>query len=239
MVWPAACRDSCSVTMKKLVMLLWPDWNALDSVKSWHTIFEMIGIALLALLIATEIIAFKFGQRKDVLIAEAGRASDTAARQRYDDAAAKQAVELDHLKQALSEASRKAASLDRLRTIRHLTTAQKRALTSFLGNQPTGKFTIQAAANVADARAYAEDIAGAFRAANWTVAVEDAALLESDSSGIWLAARGTIGTPAPPIAQTIYGALKSAEVPIRSGALRENNLPAGEDATLKIGAGDK
>jgi len=219
----------------KISVMFWPDWNALDSVRLWHTVFEVAGIALLVLLLGAEILAFRFGQRKDLLLAKVERAQAAIDQKHDDNVERRHAEEVRSLKEALAETTKKAAAFDRLRLGRHLSAPQKQAITTFLVAQPKARFTIQASVNAPDARAFADDIASAFRAAGWTVSVEDAILMESDSSGVWLAARGSIGMPAPAIAQAIYGALKSADIPVKGGALRENNLPSGEDAMLKIG----
>jgi len=42
-------------------MTWYPGWDSLDSVRTWHTVFEISGIAILALLVGAEILAFNTG----------------------------------------------------------------------------------------------------------------------------------------------------------------------------------
>jgi len=216
-------------------MQIFPDWNSLDSVRNWHTIFQVAGIALLALVIMAEMAPFRFGQRKDSLIAQ-HEATFVADEKAHEAARMRQSREIDALAAALGETNRKLAEIERVHPMRHLNQAQKQALSASLASQPKGKFTIMASAGVVDAREYAEEIAGVFRAAGWTVQVESGVFMENDASGAWVAARGTIGAAVPPIGQAIYNALKSADIPIRPSAFRDNNIPDGEDAMLKIGS---
>jgi hypothetical protein len=59
----------------------YPGWDSLDSVRNWHTIFEISGIAFLALLVGAEILAFQYGHRKDELVAVAEHAAETRREQ--------------------------------------------------------------------------------------------------------------------------------------------------------------
>jgi hypothetical protein len=91
-------------------MLWYPGWDSLDSVRNWHTLFEIAGIVFLALLVGAEIFAFQYGHRKDELVAAAESAADA---QRKKDAAAAEArhiAEADQFQRSLSEANARAAS---------------------------------------------------------------------------------------------------------------------------------
>jgi hypothetical protein len=86
-------------------MTLWPDWNSLTSVKAWHTVFEIAGIGILALLVGAEILAYTFGKRQEVLAEQAERIRVAAEQQRYDNAERRHAEEVATLRAKLDEAT--------------------------------------------------------------------------------------------------------------------------------------
>lgn len=47
-----------------------PGWNSLGAVTRYHSWAEIIGIVVLALLVISEVVAYRYGQRKDQLTAE-------------------------------------------------------------------------------------------------------------------------------------------------------------------------
>jgi hypothetical protein len=58
-----------------------PGWNSLPAVTRFHNWAEMAGIVFLALLVVAEVVAYKYGHRRDILTGQ----QQTATDQRHDD----------------------------------------------------------------------------------------------------------------------------------------------------------
>jgi hypothetical protein len=50
-------------------MVSLPDWDSLESVSTWTTVFEIAMIVILAALVGAEVLHFKYSHRKDDLTA--------------------------------------------------------------------------------------------------------------------------------------------------------------------------
>ena len=92
---------------------------------------------------------------------------------------------------------------------------------------------IKASVNAPDARAYADEIATVFTKAGWSAPVDNSMFAGGDTSGIWITVRNA---SIPAVAQTVYSALKDADIGIREGAFADENGPAADEVWLKVGS---
>jgi hypothetical protein len=221
-------------------MSLLPDWNSIESTSRWSDILFWAGIVCLILLAVAEIGSHIYGSRSSFLVGEAVRLAgiqrntdEAAAKEKSDAESAQLRDKLAKAERIATEASEKAKELDRLRQPRRLTGNQKTRLFDLLAAAPKGKLTIKASVNDPDASDYGKEIAAVFARADWTVPVENALFAGGDTSGIWITVRNA---QIPEVAQTVYSALREAGIPIREGALGDENGPAADEAWLKIGS---
>jgi hypothetical protein len=242
-----ACKKSsayCYLT-REGILTWYPGWNSLDSVRAWHTIFEISGIAILALLVGAEILAFQYGHRKDELTAIAESSAEirreqneAEANKQHDADTAQLAQELAVAKNVATEAVQKARELDRLRQPRHLTEDQKDKLMKFIteNSKGTANFTIKANAAESDARAYADEIAAFFNAPplNWQVKVDNAMIMGADVSGIWITIKD--GGAAPVATGFIHEAFTNAGFPIRKEVQIDPGVPSPDEIWLTVGS---
>jgi hypothetical protein len=89
------------------IVTLYPGWDSLDSVRTWHTVFEISGIAFLALLVGAEIFAFQYGHRKDELTAIAESNAETKRKSDADAAEARRKADVEALQKRLADADKK------------------------------------------------------------------------------------------------------------------------------------
>jgi hypothetical protein len=205
---------------------LYPGWDSLDSVRTWHTVFEISGIAFLALLVGAEILAFQYGHRKDELTAIAESVAETKRQSDADAAEARRKRDVDALQTQLSEADRKVAELDRLRQPRHLTDNEKAKLGVALKDQPVGNLVIKAGAMADDARAYAEEISAFLQRLGWSCRIDNAIFTGSDIKGIWLTIRDAKYVPEGTAA--LQNAFEAAALPIHKEVSVDSGIPPDE-----------
>jgi hypothetical protein len=148
---------------------LYPGWDSLDSVRTWHTVFEISGIAFLALLVGAEILAFQYGHRKDELMAIAEAAAETKRMGDADAAEARRKTDVEALQKRLAEADKKVAGLQSQNVARRLSDSDKQALIRDLSNSPGQKAKIFCITSAWDCVDYATDFQSVFREAKWVV----------------------------------------------------------------------
>ena len=218
-------------------MTWYPGWDSLDSVRNWHTIFEIAGIVILALLVGAEILAFQYGHRKDELIAIAERNVETQKQAEANAIEARHKAAVEGVEKQLAEANKKVAELDRLRQPRHLTEEQKSKLTKFIKDNSTGvaSFTIKANVSEPDARTFADEIASFFNATpiGWQVHVDNALTTGPDVSGMWLTIKTTT---IPPAAVLLNAAFKDAGFLMKKDIQVDPGVPSSDEVWLIIGA---
>jgi len=210
-----------------------PGWDSVDGAGSWSHFWFWFGILCLFALGASEIVSHVYSLRKDQLVAAADRASAEQRERETNEAEARRKAETEALQKQLAEADKKVAELDRLRTPRHLSDAQKAKLTASLAGQPTGELVMKASGVADDARAYAGEIAAFFQALGWRVRIDNALLFGSDVSGIWLSINDS--NAVPPATSALHHALESAGFPVRKTVTGDPSIPANE-IWLSIGA---
>jgi hypothetical protein len=216
---------------------LYPGWDSLDSVRTWHTVFEISGIAFLAFLVGAEILAFQYGHRKDELTVIAERAAEIKRNGDADAAEKRRNADVEALQTQLAEAGKKVAELDKLRQPRHLTEDQKARLTKFITENSKGSaaFTIKANVAEGDARPYADEIAALFHAPpiNWQVGVDNAMIAGADTSGIWITIKD--GSAIPPATGLLHAAFVDAGFPIKKDVQVDPGVPRPDEVWLSVG----
>ena len=143
-----------------------PGWDSLESVTRLHSFFEMAGIVCLALLVVAEVLAFKYGNRKDVL---------TGAR---EEATAK---ELRVLKEREAP--------------RSLSEAQRIKLLDELSKGKTYELTVRHSSDL-ESQNFAEQISTALRAAGWKINPPAFRIVTRDAAGLFIVVRDMNSPPA-------------------------------------------
>jgi hypothetical protein len=158
----------------------YPGWDSLDSVRNWHTIFEISGIAFLALLVGAEILAFQYGHRKDELVAVAEHAAETRREQSEATTKAQRDAETAQLQRKLAEAQKaaeeagkKAASVEQAAAARHLTESQRSAISNAIAPFSGKAIDIVIPMGDNEAKSFAAEFVAVFRKAGWDAGQND------------------------------------------------------------------
>jgi hypothetical protein len=200
--------------------VIFPDWNSIESVTRWHRGFEIAGFIALGLLLLFEILSYVYGNRKDALsiLQQASIAEQAKQEQAAHDRQAAQDVKTvtgaaQKAADAQKAAEQEAAELRTRLAPRRLSKEQIDKLSSFLDSRPKGTFVIKCSINVDDARQYAEEIAGIFRAKGWTVRIDNAMFSGTNVGGLWITGKNP--GPVPMAAQTVFRAFETSGILIR------------------------
>jgi hypothetical protein len=152
----------------------YPGWDSLDSVRTWHTIFEISGIAFLALLVGAEIFAFQYGHRKDELTAVAETNAETKRKSDADAAETRRKADVDSLQEKLAaaqkaaaDAAQKAKQVEARQADRRLSEEQKAAIRAAIAPYPGQKVRLAVQAGDHEAFQYAREFADIFETAKW------------------------------------------------------------------------
>jgi len=172
-------------------MTWYPGWDSLDSVRTWHTVFEISGIAILALLVGAEILAFQYGQRKDELTAIAESSAETKRKSDADAAEARRKADVGVLQERLSAADKKVTDLEKQQAPRRLTDQQKQTLTAALSPHKGQKVVVLTILGNAECKRFMEDFLAVFDAAGWDYGRGDRVIY------------GNFGNTADPIGVTV------------------------------------
>jgi len=148
-------------------LALYPGWDSLDSVRTWHTVFEISGIVFLALLVGAEILAFQYGHRKDELTAIAESSAEAKRKSEADAAEARRKVDVDTLQKRLAEADKKVAGLQSQNVGRRLSADQKAGLVLALSPFKGQKVFIFCSTAAWDCTPFAIDFLETFKQAEW------------------------------------------------------------------------
>jgi hypothetical protein len=145
----------------------YPGWDSLDSVRTWHTVFEISGIAFLALLVGAEILAFQYGHRKDELTAIAESNAETKRKSDADAAEVRRKADVEALQKRLAEADKKVAGLQSQNVGRRLSADQKAAMVLALSPFKGQKVFIWCSTAAWDCTPFATDFLETFKQAGW------------------------------------------------------------------------
>jgi cell division protein FtsL len=171
-----------------------PGWDSLPAVTRFHNWAEMAGIIVVALLVVTEVVAYKYGHRKDDLTEQ----QQTATNQRHDDEMARLHLETAQItkeaetaRAAIANANAQAAQArleqERLkaelawRTLSPQVVAQ---LEQILSKHP-GKINVQHVANDTEALYLAIQLANIFGKAKWEVQMLSVTMGGALVFGLW------------------------------------------------------
>jgi hypothetical protein len=145
----------------------YPGWESLDSVRTWHTVFEISGIAFLALLVGAEILAFQYGHRKDELTTVAERNAETQRKSEAEAAETRRKTDVEALQKRLAEADKKVEGLQSQNVGRRLNADQKAALVLALSQFRGQKVFIFCSTAAWDCTPFATDFLETFQQAGW------------------------------------------------------------------------
>lgn len=214
-------------------MTWWPGWDSIDSANAWAHFWFWFGIVCLFLLGVSEIVAFRYGLRKDTLIEMRDQEREALAKRESEEAEARRKTEVARLQKQLTDADKKVAELDRLRAPRHLNDAQKTALLIGLTGQPIGQLVVKASTAADDARAYAGEVAAFFQGLGWQVRIDNALMVGPDVSGIWPSIKDN--NAVPPATVALQRAFETAGFPIRNAVTVDAGVPTPNEIWLSIG----
>jgi hypothetical protein len=145
----------------------YPGWDSLDNVRTWHAVFEISGIAFLALLVGAEILAFQYGHRKDELTAIAESAAETKRKGDADAAEVRRKTDVEALQKRLTEADKKVAGLQSQNVGRRLKEDQKAGLILALSQFGGQKVFIFCSTAAWDCTPFATDFLETFKQSGW------------------------------------------------------------------------
>jgi len=208
-----------------------PGWNSIDAAARWHRGFEIAGFVALGLLLLFEVIAYVYGNRKDVLVAAAEQVAARAGASQNEEANQQRDAEIAEANRRAAEAEAQTRQLQQQAAPRALSQVERNRITAFLAGKPAGAFVVKASVVAPDARAYADEIATLFRTAGWDVRVDNAMFTGTGITGLWITVQN--GRAAPPAAGVLQGALAAGGLHVRGveDASREAN-----DIWLSVGA---
>ncbi len=143
-------------------MAFWPGWNSIEGASRWQDVFWWLGIALIVLVIGSEVVARMYADRKDSLMAAAERASVEQVRRGQQEAELRYRAEAEQLQRQLEQTRRE-------QTYRSLDVDQKQALISALAPFQGQKVRVTSVVGDPDGLHYARDFAEMFSAAGWAL----------------------------------------------------------------------
>ena len=195
-----------------------PGWDSIGAAARWHRGFEIAGFVALALLLLFEVAAYVYGNRKDVLVANAEQAAARERSRKDEQANQQRNAEVAEAVRSAAEAKTQTNQLRQQGAPRVLSQVERTRINAFLvGKAPpvknTPAFEIKASLIAPDARAYAEQIAAIFRGAGWNVWVDDAMFFGSNITGFWITVQN--GQAVPPAASILQHALTAAGISVR------------------------
>lgn len=190
-------------------MAWYPGWDSLDSVRTWHTVFEISGIAFLAFLVGAEILAFQYRHRKDELTAIAEGTTEAKRRADAEAAEARHKADVQGLQSALSSAREQTSQVENdlkkereARLPRVIPNDKRQAVIHNLKAlipQPTVKLYVIPTRFDPEAIQYAKALSEILTVAGITVQQNandlQPAILGYDAPGVWLWMRDTSNPP--------------------------------------------
>jgi hypothetical protein len=147
-------------------------------------------------------------------------------------ALAQLAKEIDTLTKKTEKIDSATQQMEERAKPRILTPDQKKAILTFLANQPKGAFVIKANISVPDAWSYSDQIAEPFRKSGWNVRLDNAIISGPNVTGVWI----TIKNPdaVPPCSIVLKSALEAAGIVTR--AHYDPGIPDAAEVWLLVGS---
>jgi hypothetical protein len=215
-----------------------PGWESIESAGAIAKFFHIAGLVAIVLLALFEVVAYVYDHHKDVLVAAAA-AAEVSARATHD---AESQRELDAARGEIGTAHKEAhdaheevGKMKEAALPRHLTDQQKADIAKFLADLPKSKFTIKADTNAKDGRSYADEIAALFNSpkVGWSVKVDNALIMGSNVTGIWITVRDADPDKTPAGAGNLQAAFKAAHMTI--GGQFDPSGPPADEFWLSVG----
>jgi hypothetical protein len=153
----------------------WPEWLDIGAYQV-RSRFVAIGVvAVLSLLLVSEVVAYSYGVRQNALTAEAERASTDRIRRLSADIHRRPSSETPNryvqenseLRQRLNDAETKVAALERTQTQKRLSLEQRRFLIEALRPYAGQKVSIASIRGDDEGMVLAQDFVSVFEAAGW------------------------------------------------------------------------
>jgi cell division protein FtsL len=220
-----------------------PGWDSLAAVTKYHNFAELIGIVILGLLVAAEVITYKYNGRRDFLAEKAKIAADQSheeemARLRRETAALTATAE--KYRAAIADADARAAEannhakqltleLAKLQTPRTLRPEQQQEIVRLLKDAPKGPISVSSPfTDSTDAGPFAASIKEALTKAGYTI-VDPPSSLKSimnwDRPGAWLLVH-SLTQRAPPYGPAIQRAFAAIGIYLE-GIAKPDDVPEG------------
>jgi cell division protein FtsL len=196
-----------------------PGWDSLPTVSRNHSVAEIAGIIVLGALVAAEVVAYKYGKRKDFLTEQQQHATE----QRHDEEMARLHLETAQANKATEELRQENLDLRTKIAGRRVKSEQYERLVLELSKNP-GFFHMQAMTD-GESALYAADLFKTLKAAQWTSDTPEFPL-----GTVWHGL--VLFQTDDPAALRIAEALKAADIPFLIGDAQHKK----ERATLMVGA---
>jgi len=221
-----------------------PGWDSIEAAARWHRVFEIAGFIALGLLLLFEVIAYIYGNRKDILVAAAEQATamersgqeqkaneqrNTEITKANQKAAEAQAVAQQAADQ-LAKANQKVSELTQNAIPRSLTPDQRSRLFKFLSANPKQKIEADVPTGDNEAKVYAGELVDVISSAGWEVSGPNQSFYDFDPVGVNVAVTDEAHIPVG--ALVLLSALKDAGIPVI--AVTNAKIPLGK-IELRIG----
>jgi len=205
---------------------LLPGWNSVDAAARWHRGFEIAGFIALALLLLFEILAYIYGNRKDVLLAGNEQRASESRRQQEQQENQKRDSEVEEARGKAAEAQAKVRELEAANKSRQLSDNQATELREALSGHPGWNVLIVTQIGDQEATDYARGFSAAFNKAGWNVLeFYQRMTFDPPISGMSVMVADKAHPPAE--AEAILKALKQAKIEVAEGVDSGGYKPTG------------
>lgn len=153
----------------------WPGWDSIEGASRWQEVFWWLGIALIVLVIGSEVLARIYADRKDMLVALAERSSVEQLRRDQQEAELRYRAESEQLhRQIEAQQQQQPAPAPHHEVAgRALDAEQKQALLTALAPYHGQKVRVTSVAGDPDGLRYAQEFAQVFADAGWALTNPD------------------------------------------------------------------
>jgi hypothetical protein len=148
-------------------MTWWPGWESAETANWWAHFWFWFGIGCFVLLGASEIVAFRYGLRKDALIEIRDQQRADQAKRDRDQAEMRRKAEVGALQKQVSDADKKVAELQKQRLGWRLTQEQKNTLIAAMRPFAWQKISITCIMGDLYGKEAADDFIAVAKTAGW------------------------------------------------------------------------
>jgi glycine/D-amino acid oxidase-like deaminating enzyme len=211
---------------------LWSLWNTPEGLARvfYGTQWAM---AIFGILTAAAIVlSIVVSRKRDVLLATAQEQIAIQQKAQEDKANRERDEQIAEANRQAREAREAQNRAEQLAAPRSLTPIEKTRISSYLAKESKGAIIIKANITVADARAYADEIAGLLRSAGWTVREDNAIITGPDIRGVWITVKDA--QAAPIAALVLQRAFAAGGITVR--AEYDPTMPNPTEVWLSVGS---